>query len=52
MVAVGWRLMGAEIENETLVWQGAGGRLVWESEVGVAVLGKVHGGSVAVDRLV
>jgi hypothetical protein len=48
MAAVGWRLMGAEVENETLVWRGAGGRLVWESEVSVAVLGMVHGGSVAV----
>ena len=44
--------MGAKVENGTLVWQGAGGRLVWESEVGVAVLGMVHGGSVVVDWLV
>ena len=40
---------GGEVENGTLVWRGDGGRLVWESEVCVAVLGMVHGGSVAVD---
>ena len=43
---------GGEVVNWTLVWQGAGGRPVWDSEVGVAVLGMVHGGSVVVDWLV
>ena len=40
---------GGEVENGTLVWRGAGGRLVWKSEVSVAVLGMVHGGSVVVN---